>query len=89
MLRADPSQMTQWEPLRTQGLATHPDLLTDLPLTEVLGLFHSSLVLWNPAPPHLGVSPLMEEEEDLVLENRNQSTVVQAVICEEEDEVTL
>lgn len=88
MLRADPSQMTQWEPLRTQGLATHPDLLTDLPLTEVLGLFHSSLVLWNPAPPHLGVSPLMEEE-DLVLENRNQGTKVQAVICEEEDKVTL
>ena len=88
MLRADPSQMTQWEPLRTQGLATHPDLLTDLPLTEVLGLFHSSLVLWNPAPPHLGVSPLMEEE-DLVLENRNQGTQVQAVICEEEDKVTL
>lgn len=88
MLRADPSQMTQWEPLRTQGLATHPDLLTDLPLTEVLGLFHSSLVFGTPPPPHLGVSPLMEEE-DLVLENRNQGTKVQAVICEEEDKVTL
>lgn len=58
MLRADPSQMTQWEPLRTQELATHPDLLTDLPLTEVLGLFHSSLVLWNPAPPPIWVYPL-------------------------------
>lgn len=69
MLRACPVPVTQREPLRTQGLASHPDLLTDLPLTEELGLFHSSLVVWIPLHAlHLGVSCLMEKE-DLVLKN--------------------
>lgn len=81
MLRACPAQMTQREPLRTQELASHPDFLTDLSLTEELGLFHSNLVLWTPLHPlHLGVSCLMEKE-DLVLKNINQRIQVQAMMC--------
>lgn len=81
MLRACPAQMTQREPLRTQELASHPDFLTDLPLTEELGLFHSNPVLWTPLHPlHLGVSCLMEKE-DLVLKNINQRIQVQAMMC--------
>ena len=70
MLRTYPAQMTQWEPLSTQGLATYTHLLTDLSLTEELDLSHESCAL---DPHSFGYSPLLEEG-DLVLENISQWT---------------
>lgn len=83
MLRARPDQMTQREPLRTQGLASHSDLLTDLPLTEELGLFHSNLVLWTPLHPlHLGhILSYGEGGSGPEKYNINQRIQVQAVMC--------
>ena len=76
------------------GWPAHTEL-TDLNLTKELGLFHSGPVLWTPLPPAhtqqhtLNWGSSLLEEEGLALENINQGTHTQAMLCGEGDQMTL